>query len=456
VPDFVAQVQRSDAATLVAVFIVVLMIVPARMVVSGVPFSLTPADLVALLAALMWFCAHFTNTLGMAKGTNPVRTALFVYSTALLACYGYAMYGYLPDDEANLADHYLVLVVALVGIALAVVDGVRGDQRLDLVLKTMVVAGAVVAFIGACQFLLNLDLTEYLALPGLHFYSEVPFVTERSDMRRVAATTGHPIEFGVLCAMLLPIAAHFGFRTRAMGTPSLRWWLCTAMISSGLMFSVSRSAVLGVFAVGTVLFIGWPARRRLGALIVSAGFLVPIKLVAPGLLGTFYGLFANASSDDSLRYRTHDYAAAGAEISQHVWLGRGMGTWYAPKHQVFDNQYILSTVETGVVGVVVFAGVFLTAIYAAVRARMISADPVRRDLGLTLAACLMVPLIGSATFDLFSFPTVTGLAFVLVGAVGALLRTVRTPASGDGLRSAVTSSPDGRSRGTAAIPGPSQ
>lgn len=54
--------------------------------------------------------------------------------------------------------------------------------------------------------------------------------------------------------------------------------------------------------------------------------------------------------------------------------------------------------------------------------RHLSTDPGARDLGLTLAACLVVPLIGAATFDLLSFATVTGLSFLLVGAAGSLLR----------------------------------
>lgn len=427
--DFLAAAGRrhADGATLIVWFVVVLMIVPARMVVAKMPFSLTPADLIALLAALLWLCAHFTVTLGMAKGPNPVRTALFVYSAAMLATYGYATYGYLPGDELNLADHSAVLVVGLVGVGLVVVDGVRGDQRLDLLLKTVVVTGAIVALIGIGQFLLDFDLTKYLDLPGLRYTSEEVSVTERVNLRRVGATTGHPIEFGVLCAMVLPVAVHYGFRARRRGEPAWRWWLCAALIVSGLMFSVSRSAVLAVAVGGVVLFLGWPARRRVWALAVVAGYLVLIKLTVPGLLGTFYGLFANFSTDDSVRYRTHDYAAAADEISRHPWLGRGLGTWYAPKHQVFDNQYILSMVETGVLGVLVFAGIFLTGIYAALRTRRISADTDRRDLGLTLVACLMAPLVSSATFDLYSFHTVTGLSFVLVGAAGALLRTARAP-----------------------------
>ena len=70
------------------------------------------------------------------------------------------------------------------------------------------------------------------------------------------------------------------------------------------------------------------------------------------------------------------------------------------------------------------AALFLVAGYAALRSRFLSADPVTRDLGLTIAACLVVPLVGSFTFDLLSFHTVTGISFLLVGAAGALLRAV--------------------------------
>jgi O-antigen ligase len=423
--------RRADGATLVCVFVVALMLVPARAVVSGVPFSLTPADLVALLIAMSWFCAQFTTTLGVAKGRNPARTGLFVYVTVMLIAFGYATYGYLPKDEVNLADHAAVLVIALVGMALGVCDGIRAEERLDLVLKTVVVAGAVVAIVGILQFVADFDLTKYMVLPGMHYTEQVTFVTERSDLRRVGGTTGHPIEFGVLCAMVLPIAVHYGFRAKDKSEPSWLWWACAAIIGAGLMFSVSRSAVLALACVAIVLFIGWPVRRRVTALIVTAFFLVVMKFTVPGLLGTFYSLFANAGQDDSIRYRTHDYDTAAAEIANNFWLGRGLGTWYAPKHQVFDNQYLLSFVETGLIGTLAFAAVFVVGIGVAVRMRYLSADPTRRDLGLTLAASLMVPLAGSATFDMLSFHMVTGLSFLLVGAAGAVLRFSKAGMSRD-------------------------
>jgi O-antigen ligase len=422
--DFLISPRAADGATLVTLFIVLQLIIPARFVISRLPLSLSPASVIALLVGMCWLCAQFTNTLGVAKGKNPVRTMLFLYVCSVLASYGFATYGYLPPDELNQADRALVLALASAGMALGVCDGVRGCDRLDLVLKTVTAIGAFVAVIGILQFLFDLDLTQYFKLPGLRSTSEDGFIFERSALRRVTGTTGNPVEFGVVCAMLLPLAVHFATKAGGRAHPARRWWLCAGLIAAGLMFSISRSAVVGAAAAGVVLFLGWPGRRRTRAVLAGLGFLALIKVIAPGLLGAIYGLFANIGNDSSVQYRTHDYGTAYTEIAKHLWLGRGPGTWYAPKHQWFDNQYLLSLVEVGVIGLVAFMGIFLAGIYAALRARFMSSDPADRDLGLTLVAMLVVPIVTCATFDFASFKTVTALAFLIAGAAGSLLRTV--------------------------------
>jgi O-antigen ligase len=259
----------------------------------------------------------------------------------------------------------------------------------------------------------------------LRYTSEDATVIARGTENRVASTTGHPIEFGVVSSMVLPLALHYGYRAREQGLPALRWWLCAAMIASGLAFSVSRSAVLTVAAVGLVLFFGWPARRRVQALVVAVLFVGVVKVMSPGLVGTIYKLFANAGTDSSVQVRTHRYSQAGEEISKHLLLGRGAGTWYYPKYNAFDNQYIMSMVETGVIGTAALVLIFLCGFYAATRARRLSTDPGTRDLGLTLAACLASPMVGAVTFDMLSFATVTGLSFLLIGLCGALLRAAQ-------------------------------
>jgi len=199
------------------------------------------------------------------------------------------------------------------------------------------------------------------------------------------------------------------------------------------MFSVSRSAIVAVCAAGVVLFVGWPARRRVWMLALGCCFLVVIKFVSPGLLSTFLNLFQNSSSDNSVQWRTHDYATARQLIAQHFWLGRGIGTWYAPKHEVFDNQYLLTLVESGVLGLAAFLGVFVAGIYAAGRVRQLRSPGPRsgqdagadRDLALALLASLVVVFPTFATFDFAAFPSVCTMAFLAVGLSGALLRVVR-------------------------------
>lgn len=414
--------QSADAATLATLFTLCLMIIPARFVIRGISFSVTPANIIGLLMGVCWLCAQFTATLGAAKGRTPVRTALNFYTVATLVCYAAAGLDYLPNDERNFTDHTLVIALGFLGAAYAICDGARRIDRLDLVLKTIAVGGAVLGFIGLCQFMINLDLTTYLRIPGLRATSMGVAVISRDSQHRVASTTGHPIEFGVVCSMLLPLAIHYGAQARQKGLPYLRWWVCGALIASGEATSVSRSAVLTLLAVGFVLFLGWPSIRRLRAAIVVLVAIGVVGATTRGLLSTIYKLFANASNDSSVQVRTHRYAQAAQEISKHLWFGRGAGTWYFPKYNAFDNQYIMSMVETGLLGTASLVIIYVVGIYAAIRARRLSQDPKIRDLGLTLAAALCSPLVGAATFDMLTFAIVTGLSFLLIGSSGALMR----------------------------------
>lgn len=415
----------ADSTTVAAAYIVVLTVTPARLVLQGIPLSISPANLIGLLLLAAWFCAQMTSTLGATKGRNAIRTALFCYCTVIIANFGYAAASHLPTDELRALDRRFVLAFALVGVTLVICDGVRGRDRLYFLVKALVAGVAISAAVGALQFLIDFDLTQHLVLPGLKPSTEDGAVFARADLRRVSGMTANPIEFGLVCASVLPLAVHVAFHAKARGSSSLRWWACAALIASGLMFSVSRSAILGVVVAGVVLMAGWPARRRLQALGAAVAFLAVTKVAVPGLLGVFLGLFANASNDPSIQFRTHDYPIVFAEVAQHPWLGRGLGTWIAPKHEILDNQYLLSVLDIGVVGLAAFCTLFVVAIVSALRGRRRFTDPLDKDLGLSLAAAVTVPMAGAATFDLLSFPTIAGLTFFLIGLTGTYLRQAR-------------------------------
>ena len=431
--------RSADAATILGFFVACQFVLPSRLVLNYLPLSLSAASLLALVLGVLWLCTQMTTTLGAAKGRSPVRTLLFAYAFVLLASYASAAFGYLPSDEREMGDHSMVTVFALLCVALAACDGIRSRQRLSFLLRVVVVCGTFNAVVGIVQYLFAFDPTMLLRPPGMHFYAFYSSVLDRDGLRRVAGTTAHPIEFGVLCAMLLPLAVHIALRASRARRRPVFWWTCVGLLGAGLMFSVSRSAILAVTSAGLVLLVGWPARRRLWTAVAGLGFLVVIQLVSPGLINTFLSLFQNAGQDSSITWRTHDYDTARQLIFQHLLLGRGLGTWYAPKHQVFDNQYVLTLIDIGVIGLVTFLGIFLVAVYAAVRVQYLchrlpeatETSMTDRDLALSLAASLLIVFPTFATFDFTSFPTVTALAFLLVGMCGALLRIVSGELAGE-------------------------
>jgi O-antigen ligase len=438
--DSVPRAPRSaDATTILAFFVVLQLVLPSRLVMNYLPLSLSAASLVALLLGTLWMCTQLTTTLGAAKGRNPVRTMLFGYAFVLLASYTSSAFSYLPQDERALGDHSMVTVFALIFVGLALCDGVRSRERVYFLVHVIVFCGTVVATVGVLQYLVGWDLTPLLRPPGMHFVSFDSSLSNRAGLLRAAGTASNPLEFGVLCAMVLPLAIHVAYRAKAAGRRHRFWWSCVGLLGGGIMFSASRSAIVGLAAAGIVLFIGWSAQRRKRMAIAGLGFLVVIKFASPGLLRTMFDLFRYANQDDSVQWRTHDYQTARQLISQHLLLGRGIGTWYAPKHEVFDNEYLLTLVSSGVIGLASLLAIFLAAVYAALRVLHLGprladeGDPARddRDLMLSLTAALVVIFPAFATFDFMAFPMVGALAFLLAGTAGAMLRIRRAEVAGE-------------------------
>jgi O-antigen ligase len=426
----------ADATTILAIFVALQFVLPSRLVLNYLPLSLSPASAVALFLGALWLCTQMTTTLGAAKGRSPVRTMLFAYICVLVASYASSAMSYLDLDERELADTTLVRVFALILVGVAACDGIRSLARLYFLLRVVVVCTTVVAVFGILQYLAGFDVTPFLRLPGLHFWEQTNSVGARNGLTRAAGTTSNPLEFGVLCAMILPLAIHATLHAKREARRVAPWAACVGLLATGLMFSVSRSAIIGVAAATFVLFLGWPARRRIWMVGTGVGFVVAIGIVAPGLLNTFRSLFQDAGQDSSVQWRLHDYDTGRQLIAQHFWLGRGTGTWYAPKHEIFDNQYLLTLVESGVLGLVTFVGIFVAGLYAAVRVRFLwSRGPATsthdRDLALAIAASLFVIFPSFATFDFLAFPTVSATAFLLAGIAGALLRVAKAEAAGE-------------------------
>lgn len=424
-PVGIRKKQRVDGTTLACFYVTVLFVLPSHLVVAAIPLALAPSMLIGMTLGLLWFCAQMVNTLGMAKGRSLVRTTLFLFALSQLATYGYATYGWMPSDELNATDRSVITIMAVIVVGIMACDAVVGLSRIDKLLRVIVYGCTFVAAIGLIQFFFGIDPTHYMVIPGLRAVDDVNTLLERSIFRRPSGTAGHPIEFGVVCAVAAPLAAHYAFRAKDAGLRTWTWWLCLLAVSIGAMVSLSRSAILGLMAAGIILLPSWPVRRRWQTLGVAVVFLGVMRLLIPGLIGTLFSLFNNLSGDPSIQHRTEDYARAEIQIAIHPWLGRGFGTYLPDKYGPLDNQYLGTLVENGIVGLSMLILLLLAGVYAAMRTRMASKDHAVRDLSQTLIACLSVIIVADATYDAFGFIMATGLCFLLLGICGALWRTIR-------------------------------
>ncbi|MGP3936049.1 O-antigen ligase family protein [Nonomuraea sp. KM88] len=417
-----------DATVLLCTYVLVLCALPAKLVLQGIPLDLAPTMLFGLGIGVLWFCAQQVDTLGVAKGRNVVRTVLFCYAITQLLTYGAATYSGLPADELKATDRTLITLFSVIAAGLAAVDGLRTRKGVELVLKCMVLGATFMSFVGILQSRLGVDLTDFLTLPGLRSVSTEETILERSIFRRPSGTAGHPIEYGVMCAFTAPLALYFAFRANRRREPrQWLWWCCFAVISGGIMFSLSRSAILGAAVAGLVLFYSWSWRVRVRMAIAAGVFLVIMRILVPGLVGTLIALFSNFSQDNSIKGRLVDYAPTSLRIERYPWLGHGVGTNLPLKYGWLDNQYMMTLLDNGIVGLFALVAVFLSGIYAALRVRSLTGDPELRDLAMTLVACLSVPTVAAITFDMLAYALITGLVFLTVGACGALLRHQREP-----------------------------
>jgi O-antigen ligase len=347
-----------------------------------------------------------------------------LFVLCIVASYVSANRHLMPVLELNGADRGLIFASAWLGILLLAADGIDSLDRLKTLLRRVVLGATAMAILGEIQFFTGLDAVKYIYIPGLT--AQIPFsdLLSRADFNRPSATALHPIEFGAVLVMSLPLAIHQArFASPGM---RLRRWLQVIIIGMALPMTVSRSAILGLVVVLLVLLPTWPKRDRRTAYLVILLSSVAMWATVHGLAGTIRSLFLNISSDTSTTSRTSALSVASSFLAQHPWFGRGFGTFLPQVYRFLDDQYLGSLIETGIVGFLGLVALFITGWLAARNARRISINPETRHLGQCLAASVGAAAVSFATYDALSFPMGAGLTFLVLGSAGALWRLVRT------------------------------
>ena len=441
---------RLPACGFVVLYAAFLLVIPSQLIFRPLGAPGTPANMLGM-CALAWWAAATIGGLNPVKRFTQTRIIVALLAITVLGSYtsGMLQGWYAPPDVRQETDEFWTLVppsvaettgamisaadrgllsfAAWMGIVLITAEGLRSWADVELVVEWLVWLGALVASIGILQFATGLNIAAFFAIPGLSANYEFGGVVSRSVLNRVSATAAHPIEYGVVLAGLLPLAAHR--MIRRWGRPVAL--LPTLLIFMGCFMSVSRSAVIVVGVSFIVLLIGWPRSWRIRALIVMPFAVVGLRLAVPGLVGTLVSLFRNLLNDPSISGRTSDYAVLFDVIGDNPLFGRGLFTFVPRYYRIVDNQYLVFAVELGIIGLLVMMVFLAVSFFQSFAAHRRARESTSRDVSLAVSAAVAGVLVSFVTFDALGFPMAAGLMMLLVGLAGACWRlaTVEDPLS---------------------------
>jgi hypothetical protein len=252
-----------------------------------------------------------------------------------------------------------------------------------------------------------------------------PFAPPRSSFQRragrnrVAGTTRHAIEFSVVMAFGVALAAALAASTSSLGGRALGGAAALTM-AAALPLALARSGVLALVVAAAVVVL--VARRRIRtALVLAAVALLlgaVVNVLQPAATDALVGVVAESRSDSSVEARTADYGEIDRAVGTSPWLGLGVGQWESyrtpfGRQLLFDNQYLLTAEETGLIGLLALVVVFAAAVTVAGRwcRRAVS----ERPLAVGVLAALVAFVVVSATFDSLYFSQVASLFMLLFG-----------------------------------------
>lgn len=411
---------RLDAAALLGLVICLIALVPSNLIVPGMTPVGRPGLIVGFLLFCWWVLVHCASHLAV-TGPQPMRWAVLLFVITALLSYAAGFLRGLTTMEANSADRTMLFLGVLTGVLLTAADGVPNWGRLRSVLKVLVVCASAVALIALVQYVFLVDLTRYLVFPGLATTTSAIGFEARGAGIRVPGTTTHYIELAAFLALTLPFAIHFACFGRRRWPRRLA--LAAALvIASGVAATISRTGVVAVVVIFAVLLPVWHWRMRYNIAAVTAGALAALTVVNPGLVSTLLGLFDDPSSNPAFTVRTERYPLVFGHFAERPWLGRGTGTWVAPQYQILDNQWLVTLVSGGAIGVLALAGLHLTAIALAGIALRRARTAEDRHLCAALISTSVIGVVVAGTFDALSFSTYATVLALTLGLCGAVWR----------------------------------
>ncbi len=398
----------------------------------NLPFALEPYRIYVAVLAVMWLGALLVDPRVRFRGSG-LEAPIFLFVCAAL---GSVVFNDSRITELNVhteVTKQLTFFASFVLVFYLIMSVVRTVDHVELIVRMLVGGGAVVAALSIVESWTHFNAFDHLdtLIPFLQ-HVDAPGTSERGGNLRVMGSAQGSIALGAALAMMLPLAAYLGFKTKRWF-----WWLAAVLVSLGALATLSRTSILMLVVIVVVLFWLRPQQvRRFWPVLVPA--VVVIHLMLPGTLGTirssFFpeeGLLAQQSDNAGSRGsgRVADLGPALDEFSQTPIFGQGYGTRLTGRDkqnaQILDDQWLKTLLETGLLGAFAWLWIYGRSIRRLARA---AKEDQTEDglLYVALAASVTAFAIGMVLFDAFAFIQVTFILFIVL-ALGSVALKARPP-----------------------------
>lgn len=404
--------------TMLTMLILCVLLIPASIykLPASLPVDVEIYRLVVFVLFALWALALLTDPAVRLRRTFLDR--LFaVAAVAFVVSFVANLGDFEPTLEYSQSAKGLFYVLTFVVLYYCVVSIVRDNRLSTRLVHTIVYLTAVLAVLGMFERLTGYNFFRHLHefIPVLEpSVSEVVAVEMRGGLR-VAGSAAHPIAFGTMLALVLPLPVEFFLEAKG-SAERVRWGTVSILIMVGMLLTVSRTAFLGLIATLVALAFTRPKQRwvlAIGAIVAA----VAIHMFFPGVVGRFIDNLtpSNVVSRElaTRAGRLADYPFIVAEWSRKPLVGRGVGTFTHERFFYVDNQYLKYLVEGGLFGL----GAMLLLFFGTAAALLRRGARIGGHAGGIVAATGISALVfglANLTFDAQGFPQVPYLFYILV------------------------------------------
>lgn len=381
--------------------------------------GMSPAQLLVLVAALLWVLALLARDPGVVGARHPLGVVLVAAVVVSLLGWAQASRSVALPVEGDDPDGTLLNALSLTLLSLFTMAVLRTPGAVRTLLRWLVLGAGLAGLIAVVSAATGTEVAELLKPPGFTEAAALDDVIGgllRQGVDRTRGTSGHPLEMGALMTVLTPVCLGVGFDARRRGERSWPPFLAGALCLAAATASVSRSAVVGLAAALLVMGLCWPLRRTLGVAAAVVAGLLGLLLAGSSQVTALLSIVVAGDPDSSLYSRALGRDFVAQNFSRSPWLGTGPGR-SLPGQPTLDNDYLTTLLTAGILGLVVSVTLLLGAVVVLLRRR---GDAQLGELATGVAGALVALAVIRLVLDTGGFVQISTLFAVLVGVAAAV------------------------------------